>query len=173
MGCPVLRRLTRDSEMTESHWFLPGPGQRGMAPPLRYAPPRAEAGVWHQAQHGGQVWAVTELCAAHPPPEENFRAAARGTVRPSVCSSLFRYTLSTPSHMRKGSIGAPSRREEGAESGNRFSPLIAFPAVGPGSWYVHGRNIPRRRVSLCSRARGKEESVEYPSCPSDSSQRAC
>ena len=41
--CPVLRRLTRDSQMAVSNWFLPGPGQCGTAPPLRYAPPCAVA----------------------------------------------------------------------------------------------------------------------------------
>ena len=72
----------------------------------------------------------------------------------------------------EGRTGRQHEREEGAETVIRFSPLIVFPAGGPGPWFVPGRNIPRRRVSLCSRARGKEESVERLVCPSDSSQRA-
>ena len=166
--CPVLRRLTRDSEMAESHWFLPGPGQRGMAPPLRYAPPRAEAGVWHQAQHGGQVWAVTELCAAHPPPgKTSERRPGESSGDPPATRSHNQTYISLPDAIGairgtfvEGRTGRQHEWEEGAETVIRFSPLIVFPAGGPGPWYVLGRIIPRRRVSLCSRARGKEEFVE-------------
>ena len=133
------------------------------------------------AQHGGQVWAVTELCAAHPPPgKTSERRPGESSGDPLATRSHNQTYIFLPD--AKGAIrgtfvegrtGRQHEREEGAETVIRFSPLIVFPAGGPGSWFVHGRNRPRRRVSLCSRARGKEESVECPSCPSDSSQRAC
>ena len=116
-----------------------------------------------------------------PAARENFRAAARGIVRRSACNPLVHQTYTFLPDAKgairgtfvEGRTGRQHEREEGAETVIRFSPLIVFPAGGPGPWFVHGRIFPRRRVSLCSRARGKEESVECPSCPSDSSQRAC
>ena len=178
---PVLRRLTRDSEMAVSQWYLARPG---FAVRPRYCgSPRPVLRLGCDARRSMEAEEGQSLSYVRP------TRCSRKTAerRPGESSGD---PLATRSHNQtyiflpdaigairgtfvEGRTGRQHEREEGAETVIRFSPLIAFPAGGPGSWFVHGRGRPRRRVFLCSRARGKEESVECPSCPSDSSQRAC
>ena len=157
--CPVLRRLTRDSEMAESHWFLPGPGQCGTAPPLRYAPPCAEADSC--PARGPSMGSHGAMCGP-PAARENFRAAARGIVRRSACNSLAQSDIYFPprcerrhqGHLRGRPHGAAARAGGGRGdcdsifSSNRVSRRWARLLVRPRS-----EPPPAPRISLQSSER--------------------
>ena len=178
---PVLRRLTRDSEMAVSQWYLARPGfavrPRYCGSPRPVLRLGCDARRSMEAEEGQSLSYVRPTRRSRKTAERRPGESAGDPLATRSHNQTYIFLPDAIGAIRgtfvEGRTGRQHEWEEGAETVIRFSPLIAFPAGGPGSWFVHGRDRPRRRVFLCSRARGKEASVEYPSCPSDSSQRAC